>query len=86
VVGNAEAADAITLWHLLPRVQGPVRRQVAERFLALADVEPDVPLDRVLALDPAALGALWNALGMGTLEDWHHPGFGVKGKRLTAVR
>lgn len=84
VVENAEAADAITLWHLLPRVRGNVRRQVAERFLALVAVEPDVSLERVLALEPEALGALWNALGMGTLEDWHQPGFGVKGKRVAA--
>jgi hypothetical protein len=86
VVGNAGPADAITLWHLLPRVQGDVRRQVAERFLALVDVEPVVPLERVVALEPAALGALWNALGMGTLEDWRRPGFGVKGKPAALVR
>lgn len=70
----AEASDAITLWHLLPRVRGHVRRQVAERIATLIDVPRDVALDRVLALEPAALEKWWNALGVGTLEEWHGAG------------
>ena len=68
---KAQASDAITLWHLLPRVQGRVRRQVAERFAALVAVPQDVALDRVLALEPAALAAWWNALGFGALHEWN---------------
>jgi hypothetical protein len=75
---SAEANDAITLWHLLPRVRGDVRRQVAERFASLIDVPRDVALDRVLALEPAALEAWWNALGVGTLEEWHASGGGLE--------
>jgi len=75
---TAEASDAITLWHLLPRVRGNVRRQVAERIASLIDVPRDVALDRVLALEPAALEAWWNALGVGALEDWHGTGGGIK--------
>jgi hypothetical protein len=71
---KAKASDAITLWHLLPRVQGKVRRQVAERFASLVDVPHDVTLDQVLALDPAALAAWWNALGLGSLEKWSADG------------
>jgi hypothetical protein len=75
---SAEANDAITLWHLLPRVRGEVRRQVAERIASLIEVPHDVTVDRVLALDPAALEAWWNALGVGTLEEWRGSGGGLK--------
>ena len=73
---GAEANDAITLWHLLPRVRGEVRRQVAERIASLIAVPRDVALDRVLALEPAALEAWWNALGVGALEEWQGGGGG----------
>lgn len=81
ILATAEASDAITLWHLLPRVQGAARRQVAERMATLIAVPSDVALDRVLALDPAALEAWWNALGVGTLQEWKSPGRGLKNAR-----
>ncbi len=77
LLARAEASDAITLWHLLPRVRGEVRRQVAERIASLIEVPRDVALERVLALEPAALEAWWNALGVGTLRDWRGPGGGL---------
>lgn len=67
---KAEARDVITLWHLLPRVRGKVRRQVAERIASLVDVPSEVTIDQVLALEPAALEAWWNALGLGDFEKW----------------
>lgn len=80
ILAHAEASDAITLWHLLPRVQGKARRQVAERIAALIEVPADVALERVLALEPAALEAWWNALGVGSYREWHGTGGGLKGK------
>jgi len=71
VLENAQANDAITLWSLLPRVRGKVRRQVAERIAELIEVPREIPLERVLALEPAALEAWWNALGAGTAAEWH---------------
>jgi hypothetical protein len=68
VLVNAQASDAITLWSLLPRVPGKVRRQVAERIAELIEVPREVAIERVLALEPAALEAWWNALGVGPLE------------------
>jgi hypothetical protein len=80
---SAEASDAITLWHLLPRVRGDVRRQVAERIASLIEVPHDVMLDRVLALEPLALEAWWNALGVGTLEEWHGAVGGIEPRVTT---
>jgi len=70
LLAQASASDAITLWHLLPRVRGKVRRQVAERMASLVQVPEDVAIERVLALEPAALEAWWNALGAGRYEDF----------------
>src|SRR5262245_9873284 len=66
----AEASDAITLWHLLPRVQGDDRARVAARIAELIEVPADVALERVLALDRAALDAWWGAIGMGPASEW----------------
>jgi hypothetical protein len=81
ILAQAEASDAISLWHLLPRVQGAARRQVAERMATLIAVPSDVALDRVLALEPAALAAWWDALGVGSYQEWHGPGAGLKAAR-----
>jgi hypothetical protein len=78
---SAEAADAITLWHLLPRVQGEERRSVAERLQSLVPMPREVAIDRVLALEPAALEAWWNALGTGTLEEWRRAAGGPEQPR-----
>lgn len=70
VLARAEASDALTLWHLLPRVSEPDRARVAERIAALIEVPADVSRERVRALEPAALDAWWSALGMGPASEW----------------
>ncbi len=77
----AEPSDAITLWHMLPRVMGAQRREVAERIAQLIEVPADIPIERIVALDPAALEAWWNALGVGPLQEWKSPGAGLKNAR-----
>ena len=42
----------------------------SERIATLIEVPGDVALERVLALEPAALEAWWNALGVGSMADW----------------
>jgi hypothetical protein len=80
VLARAEALDALTLWHLLPRVSGEDRARVAARVAALIELPAAVPMQRVLALDHAALDAWWTALGMGDAGEWrawkskHPPG------------
>lgn len=70
VLAAAEASDAISLWHLLPRVMGEERRKVAARIAQLIEVPADVSVERVLALEPAALDAWWGAIGMGEASAW----------------
>jgi hypothetical protein len=70
VLSTAEPSDAITLWHLLPRVDETARARVAARIAALIEVPADVSRERVLALEPAALDAWWGAIGMGPASEW----------------
>jgi hypothetical protein len=70
LLSAAQASDALTLWHLLPRVSAPERERVARRMAELIEVPADVAIDRVLALDPAALDAWWAEIGMGPAQDW----------------
>lgn len=77
----AEASDAITLWHMLPRVMGARRREVARRIAQLVDVPDDIAIERIVALDPAALEAWWNVLGVGPLNEWKSPGGGPRNAR-----
>ena len=70
VLARAQALDAITLWHLLPRVSGTERAHVVDRIATLIEVPGDIPIERVLALESAALDAWWAAMGMGPASDW----------------
>jgi len=70
VLAAAEASDAITLWHLLPRVAGAERERVARRIAGLIEVPANVAFERVLALEPEALDEWWAAIGMGPAHEW----------------
>jgi hypothetical protein len=70
VLEAATAVDAITLWHLLPRVPAADRGRVASRMAALIELPAEVSQDRIVSLDRAALDAWWNALGFGDVREW----------------
>jgi len=70
VLATAEPSDAITLWHLLPRVSREARTRVAARMAELIGAPAEAPRERVLALEPAALDAWWAAIGMGPADEW----------------
>jgi hypothetical protein len=55
MLAEARPRDTLTLWHLLPRVAAPQRRQVADRVIELAGMPADVGLEDVMRLDRASL-------------------------------
>jgi hypothetical protein len=57
---------------------GAQRLDVARRIAQLIEVPGDIPIERIVALDLAALEAWWNALGVGTMQEWKSPGGGLK--------
>ena len=80
VLAAAEASDAISLWHLLPRVAGDERRRVALRLAGLVGLPGGTSIERIMGLEPAALDALWASLGMGEAGEWRS-GEAWKGER-----
>ena len=57
VLDSAQSQDSLTLWHLLARVDGEQRRQVAERLNAIFPCPANVDLESVIRGDQASLSA-----------------------------
>jgi hypothetical protein len=70
VLANARREDAVTLWHLLARLDGDARAQVFSRLAELAPPPPGVSRAGVLRGDRAMLDAWWNSLGLGDVDWW----------------
>ncbi|MGH9935111.1 MAG: FecR domain-containing protein, partial [Blastocatellia bacterium] len=58
VLAEARARDALTLWHLLARVEGDERERMYERLVALVPASKTLNKADTLRLDPATL-ARW---------------------------
>jgi hypothetical protein len=55
ILSEARERDTLTLWHLLSRVQGPLRAEVFGRLEAFVPLPAGVARDRVMQLDAEAL-------------------------------
>lgn len=69
VLGQARPLDALTLWHLLGRLDRGASARVYERLAALTPPPPSATLDAVLDGRPQALADWWETIGFGRLED-----------------
>ena len=70
VLTHARGRDAMTLWHLIPRVSGDDRAAVVEALAARVPPPPGVSRDAVLRLDRAALDQWWDTLGLDEASWW----------------
>ena len=66
----ARPRDAVTLWHLLPRVSGAERVRVAEALNDRVPLPEGVSLEAVLRLERDALDRWWDQLGLGAIRTW----------------
>jgi hypothetical protein len=55
ILAVARPRDTLTLWHLLSRVEAPLRPLVYDRMVALAPPPNSASREKLLALDPTAL-------------------------------
>ena len=71
LLSEARKEDALTLWHLLSRVNEEDRARVYDRLAALAAPPADVTREGILRLDQKILDSWWNSLGYGDVYLWH---------------
>jgi len=80
VLAHARGRDAMTLWHLIPRVTGAERIAVVDALQARVPAPTGVSRDAVLRVDRAALDQWWDTLGLDEASWWR------KWKRPVAAR
>jgi hypothetical protein len=68
----ARSRDALTLWHLLSRVDDQQRVLVYRRLSQLVPPPAAVTQAGVLRLDPSMLDLWWNQLGFDDISVWRH--------------
>ena len=72
VLREARQHDALTLWHLLTRVDDGQRVLVYDRLSKLAPPPATITKEGILRLDQAMLDLWWNELGFDDISVWRH--------------
>lgn len=70
ILQQARREDALTLWHLLARVDPSERGQVYAQLAAFVAPPPGVTPEGVARLDQQMLDSWWSALGYGDIALW----------------
>ena len=72
VLDHSRPRDALTLWHLLSRVDENQRARVYDRLQQFVPPPAGVTRDGVLHLDQSMLDLWWNQLGFDDISVWRH--------------
>jgi len=72
VLAHARQHDALTLWHLLPRVDQSQRSRIYDRLNALVPAPEGVTREGILRGESKMLDLWWNQLGLGDISSWRH--------------
>jgi len=72
VLAQSRERDALTLWHLLARVDDGERMLVYDRLRRLVPPPASVTREGILRLDQPMLDLWWNALGFDDISVWRH--------------
>lgn len=70
ILNGARPQDALTIWHLLARVDESQRGLVYDKLAALVPPPAGVTRDGILQLDSKMLDLWWNELGLGDVSLW----------------
>ncbi len=70
ILEKARVHDAISVWHLLRRVQPADRGRVYDRLSQFIFVPSGVTREGVLAANPQMIDSLWNTLDLGNTSWW----------------
>ncbi len=72
VLNQSRPRDALTLWHLLSRVDENQRSLVYDRLQQYAPAPAGVTREGILRLEQPMLDLWWNALGFDDISVWRH--------------
>ncbi len=72
VLAESRKRDALTIWHLLARVDEEQRVLVYDRLMKLAPPPAGVTKEGILRLDQPMLDLWWNQLGFDDISIWRH--------------
>ena len=72
ILHESRKIDALTLWHLLARVDAADRPRVYDRLQKLAPPSAAVTREGILRLDQPTLDRWWNELGFDDISTWRH--------------
>lgn len=72
ILSEARNRDALTLWHLLARVDGQQRVLVYDRLSRFVPPPATVTKEGILRLDQPMLDQWWNELGFDDISVWRH--------------
>jgi hypothetical protein len=70
LLAAARDRDALTLWHVMTRVEGQDRAAVFDRLGQLVELPREASRDAVLHGDARAIDLCWNALGLQNTGWW----------------
>jgi hypothetical protein len=70
ILAESRQRDALTVWHLLARVDESERGSVYDRLATLVPPPSGVSRDGILRLDQKMLDLWWNQLGLGDASLW----------------
>jgi hypothetical protein len=70
ILAQARPRDALTVWHLLARVDDANRGRVYDRLAVLVPPPAGVTRDGILRLDQNMLDLWWNQLDLGDVSLW----------------
>ena len=72
VLAQSRWSDALTLWHLLSRVDQDQRARVYDRLRQFVPPPAGVTREGILRLDQLMLDLWWNQLGFDDISVWRH--------------
>jgi hypothetical protein len=70
VLSDARPRDALSLWHLLARLEGAERERAFDRLATLVPPPPGVTRDGIARGDEAMRDLWWDELGFGSSGFW----------------
>jgi hypothetical protein len=70
VLASVRERDAVSLWHLLSRVDGEARGRVFDRLATLVPPPAEVTREGILRGDLAMRDAWWDEIGLGSADFW----------------